>query len=73
MKLHMWVSMQYTPLDVERTDNGTIIVTAAEAAISTAEEDAMMGCWFCHTPLTSESFDTECIPEAMPKNNSTEP
>lgn len=57
---HMWVSMQYTPLQVEKGDDGNLSVYASDDALQVSDEEAKMGCWFCHTPLSTETFDTQC-------------
>lgn len=60
MSKHVWVVMQVTPLDVETQEDGSLTVTATEAAIEIAVDDSMMGCWFCHAPLTAENAQDEC-------------
>jgi hypothetical protein len=65
---HMWVSFTYTPLIVEPQDNGSLKISANDSAIETAVDEAMMGCWFCYTPLTVDSFNTECTHESTPPN-----
>lgn len=67
MSKHQWVSMQYTPLEIEQQPDGTLEVSATEVAIELSEEQALMGCWHCHTPLTAESYETECVAEVAQK------
>ncbi len=62
----MWVRMTYVPIDVERTQSDSITITVSDSAQEIAEEEAMYGCWVCHTPLDVESFGTSCDP---PQNN----
>lgn len=64
MKQHTWVSMQYTPIEATPMPDGTLKIEATEAAIELSVEDALMGCWFCHIPLSVESFDTPCTPDS---------
>ena len=60
MANHSWVSMTYIPLDVEKRDDGSIHVSATESAIEIAGDEALMGCFHCHTPLDTDTFDREC-------------
>jgi len=64
MREHMWVSMQYTPLEITPMPDGTLKIEATEEAIEVSVEDALMGCWFCHTPLGVESYSTMCTPDS---------
>lgn len=73
MKKHMWVSLSYTPLVIEALDNGQLNIYADDTSTQVAEESAMIGCWFCHAPLTRAAFDTACIPEVTSENSHTEP
>lgn len=57
---HMWVSMQYTPIHVDEMPDGSISVSADLSAIQVSEEEALMGCWFCHAPLSPETYHTSC-------------
>jgi len=57
---HMWVSLQYTPLEVTKNDDGTLKVEATEAAIEAAVSGSIFSCWFCHTLLATHTFETEC-------------
>jgi hypothetical protein len=57
---HSWVEMKYTPVEVEQRPDGTLDVHATEAALEIADEEAKYGCWFCFTPLDSDTFGTGC-------------
>ena len=57
---HMWVSIQYTPIDVELQDDGTLHTFTTEMGEELARIDSSLGCWNCNAPLTTESFGTEC-------------
>ena len=77
---HMWVSMSYTPIIVEPNADGSLVVSVSDAAGEVAKEEALLGCWFCYTPLNAESFNTKCDPESSQKiieakfkNNDLEP
>jgi len=61
MSDHAWVEIKYTPVDVQAEDNGSLTVSVTEVQSEAANEEAAMGCWFCHTPLNTETFATECI------------
>lgn len=64
MNKHFWVKLQYTPIIVEQKDDGTLSVSEDIESVIIAEDEALLGCWFCQTPLAVESFDTECTPQA---------
>lgn len=69
VKSHSWVSIQYRPVSVDLEADGSLSVFESAEAEEIAEDAAVIGCWFCHTPLTTETFDTICVPEATPQNN----
>lgn len=69
MSDHIWVAMQYTPLEIEELPDGTLNVSATESAIEVSVEEALYGCWMCHTPLDTESYHTECSAEESPTPN----
>lgn len=69
VRAHSWVSIQYSPVEAELETDGSLTVTESIEADEIAKDDAALGCWFCHTPLTTQSFGTECIPEVTPQNN----
>lgn len=58
---HTWVAMSYTPITVELAYDGSLTTYTNEAADEIARDESLLGCWFCHTPLTVENFGTECI------------
>lgn len=60
MPKHLWVEMRYTIIEPELAEDGTIHVYAREAAIDAGVDDVKMGCWFCFTPLTHETLNTNC-------------
>lgn len=68
MGKHMWVSFQYTPVVIEEQSDGSLKVEAELEAVEVAEEQAVIGCWFCHTNLTTESYNTECALDDSPQN-----
>lgn len=57
---HTWVMLQYTPLEITKAYDGTLLVEATEAASELSIEQSLMGCWFCHTALTAENVDDVC-------------
>lgn len=67
MTKHTWVQMTMTVIEVEKQENGNLHTFASFAAEDTAEEQSQMGCAFCDIPLTTESFDTECVLESTPQ------
>lgn len=69
MRDHVWVSMQYSPVIVDQLPDGTLNVSATLTSLEVAEREALMGCWFCHMPLTTEAYGTECDPETAVANN----
>jgi hypothetical protein len=59
-KQHMWVELKYTPIQVTEVDGGLLVLHTDELSEETANEEALNGCWFCFTPLNSDTFHTEC-------------
>mgnify|MGYP003420899385 CR=1 FL=1 len=58
---HMWVEFTYVPITVELAEDGqSLNIYASEEGLDAADDAKMMGCWFCHEPLTFSSFSTEC-------------
>jgi hypothetical protein len=57
---HVWVKLTYVPIVVEKTDEGDLAVSVDLVAETTAEEEALMGCWFCHLPLKTTTFGQRC-------------
>lgn len=57
---HMWVQMTYTPIEVTPKPDGTLDVHESEAAAEVAKDEALYGCWFCFTPLGTDTFGTPC-------------
>jgi len=68
MKQHTWVTMSWSPIMVEPQPDGSLSVFVADDQAEAATEQSLEGCWFCHTPLTPESFYTECEAEIAPVN-----
>lgn len=62
MKHHMWVAMQYTPIEVSEQNN-ELVVTVTDLAEEIAREESLLGCWNCHEPLSVESYESECLAE----------
>ena len=60
MSTHLWVALQYTPIVVELDPDGTLHTSTEPVADEVAREDSVLGCLFCDTPLTTETFGTEC-------------
>lgn len=60
MAHHVWVELKMTPLEIEQTEDGTLMVYATEAAMEIATEEARHACWFCYTPLDADTYGTEC-------------
>lgn len=58
---HFWVEMSYMPVTVDIDEStGDVTILADEGADVVMKEEALHGCWFCHTPLNTESVKTEC-------------
>jgi hypothetical protein len=57
---HMWVALMYLPIDVEPQENGNLDTSFTVTADDLAHEDAKLCCWNCLTPLTTDTFSTEC-------------
>jgi hypothetical protein len=57
---HFWVEMSYMPVTVEVNEEGDVTILCEEGAEEVMKEEALHGCWFCHTPLNTESVKTEC-------------
>lgn len=66
MAKHTWVLMTMTLIEVEQLPNGNLHTFTTFAAEDTAQEQGRMGCAFCDIPLTTESFNTECVLEVTP-------
>jgi len=69
---HQWVKMEATAIVVER-DGVDLAVYIDDLAEELSTEMAMLGCWFCHQPLTTDIFDTACPAEAILPNALTSP
>lgn len=71
--LHTWIKMSYVPLIVEAAKanpkGGSFTVKIDKVSAEVAEDEALMNCWHCHTPLNNETFNTPCIPEDSPQEN----
>jgi hypothetical protein len=55
-----------TPIEIEVADDGTLNTFTTELGDELAREDGKLGCWHCMTPLTIESFRTECSYQGSP-------
>lgn len=64
---HTWVQITMTVIEVERQPNGNLHTFASFEAEDTAKEQSEMSCAFCGTPLTTTSYDTECVLEVTPQ------
>jgi hypothetical protein len=63
-KDHFWVELKYVPVTVEeREEDGSLDIYASEEGLDVSADEAVYGCWFCHTPLNTSTFPTECRPE----------
>ena len=64
---HTWVQLSYMPVHVEMNEeSGNLdIYTHNHFSESMAHEEAKLGCWFCFTPLTIETFNTPCTSENL--------
>lgn len=60
---HFWVEMKYTPLEVTKGGDGELRVSITDTHAEAAKQEALLGCWFCHTPLNTDTFDSYCEPE----------
>lgn len=60
---HTWVSLQFNPVNVEEDGEGGLTVSENKEAKELAQDQAMLGCWFCHVPLEVASFGTLCYPD----------
>jgi len=69
MSEHLWVKLTLTPIQVEPQENGSLHTFVGQTAEEVAEEDSKLGCAFCGMPLTTSSYDTECVLEAAPQNS----
>ncbi|WP_332619240.1 hypothetical protein [Aurantimicrobium sp.] len=62
-KEHFWVELRYVPVTVEEQEDDSLSIYASEEALEVSDLESVYGCWFCHAPLTTASFPTECRPE----------
>lgn len=69
---HQWVKMEATAIIVEK-DGVDLNVYIDDLAEELSSEMAMLGCWFCHQPLTTDIYDTACPAEAISSNALTSP
>jgi hypothetical protein len=60
MNDHVWVMFTYTLIEVEQLADGTLHTFTTEQSDEIARDEGKLGCFHCSTPLTSESFATEC-------------
>lgn len=59
MSGHMWVSLQYTPLEIE--EDGDVLHTFTnETSEELARDDAKLICFICHADLTMKSYHEVC-------------
>ena len=63
MNKHSWVSLQFNPVNVELQEDGSLTVSENVEAKELAQDQAMLGCWFCHIPLGVATFDSVCYPD----------
>lgn len=66
--MHQWVELTYMPVEVtESEENGErgLRVAALNSSIELAAQDRIYACWHCSTPLSMESFNTDCSVEQM--------
>ncbi len=68
MTNHTWVQMTMTLIEVEEQPNGHLHTFVSEVAEATAREQSEIGCAFCGIPLTTLSYNTECVLEVTPQN-----
>lgn len=52
--------MAYTPVEVSQKSDGSLDVHEPETAAEVAKDEALLGCWFCFTPLDTDTFGTPC-------------
>lgn len=62
---HMWVAIQYTPIEVELQPDGSIHTFTSELADEIARDDSKIGCWNCGAPLNTDTYDTECVSQII--------
>lgn len=60
MAEHMWVMVQYAPVEVEVLEDGSVDVHTTDMADILAREDSAIGCWICEEQLTSANVHSEC-------------
>ena len=60
-KQHLWVELRFVPVIVTPNEEGDITIEVEDHSLKIADEEALYGCWTCDTPLTAESFKTECM------------
>lgn len=65
---HMWVAMQYTPIEVEVQTDGSLHTFTGELADEIAREDSILVCFHCGETLTTQNHEEECPGKLEPKN-----
>ena len=63
MPKHIWVQIEYTPIEPELTPDGKgINVYARHESLEAAKDNPAQGCWICGAGLSIETINTECEP-----------
>lgn len=65
MAKHLWVEIQFTPVQTERQADGSVHIYTTEEAKAVAGEEAQYGCWFCSETLDIDNLDEECPGENL--------
>jgi len=60
MTEHMWVAIQYTPIEIDEAEDGTLHTFTREGADELAREESAIGCYICGTPLNTNTYKGEC-------------
>jgi hypothetical protein len=67
MSGHLWVALNYQPIDVEEQPDGSLHTFTTEAGEEASKGDDALVCYICGAPLTTLSFHEVCPGELQPK------
>lgn len=59
-KKHMWVSLQYTPVEIEVQEDGSLRIFTGDIADEIARDESLLVCFICGEHLSTDNHDSEC-------------
>lgn len=58
--MHVWVAIQYQPVEVTQNADGDFEVHTTELADEISRDEAAIGCWICEQDLDANTYNEEC-------------